>query len=252
MSLSKQLYTEALLKSEEILSKSPLSQAAQALANGQTLNGNITLRTLRDIIPSVKQKADAEADPLVCILLLAETKADIAYRYYAINRVVRRLFKEGRYDRAVAAILKGGRGSDKADLYLKLASLTEEADQRERTRDLLENAYQAQGEESWEPANILANVAAVQFRIGNAGRALSILAEAENRLPFIECAIFESKSLDSDRYRIPERWNFWEGRYVLCSSSTGHEICRGKQIGKSNWLILAGNSSGSGTCRALR
>jgi hypothetical protein len=158
--LASKLYTEALLKSEDILSESPLSLEAQALANGRTLTGNITLSTLRNIIPSVKQKADAEANPLICILLLAE-KADTAYRYYAINGVVPRLFKEGRYDRAVGAILKGGRGSDKAHLYLKLASLTEEADQRERTRDLLENAYRAEGEETREPAKpiILANVA---------------------------------------------------------------------------------------------
>src|SRR5262245_30944935 len=103
------LYREALSRVEALVSQYPPSPAADQLIRGEVKVGSYTLAELRDtVISQAKAKAEAEADPLACAVLVAETTEDVAARGRMLADIAGKYANAGQHEQVVQKVKAAG------------------------------------------------------------------------------------------------------------------------------------------------
>ncbi|NKE69138.1 tetratricopeptide repeat protein [Candidatus Manganitrophus noduliformans] len=198
------LYEASIQKLEALFSEFPDSSLVAEISKGKILVGPYKLDQLRELIlPQAKKRADAEENPLEVALLIAEKKADPAYRGYAIRGVALRYAEERKDERALeVALTKTWRGQrpglllDLSENYAKrgliekasglLALALESAEAIPGTQDTLEIR-----------ASQLAAVANAYVKAGKKEKGLAIIARANEDALQIEHAYYRGRALSS-------------------------------------------------------
>lgn len=134
-------YKLASEKIEDLLSSYPTSKEASQVVQGKLRIGGYTYDELKGkVLPQTKRKAEAEADPIEAIILLAERKADEAYLEAVLNGVIRIYKKRGQIEKAVEVALTRTRFFDRPRFLMKLAFDYSEQGKKKEALALLEKA----------------------------------------------------------------------------------------------------------------
>ncbi len=97
-------YQEAKEKIEHLLTKYPSSYLAYNLRAEETAIVGLTLEEFRQAEKSLKRKAAAEKDPILCALLIAEAIKDNAARIMAMTAIAENQAAAGQKEKAIALL----------------------------------------------------------------------------------------------------------------------------------------------------
>src|SRR5262249_476909 len=103
------LYREALSQAEALVSQYPPSPAADQLIRGEGKVGPYTLAELRGgVMRRAEARAEAEADPLACAVLVAETTEDAAARGRMLADIASKYANAGQHEQVVQIVKAAG------------------------------------------------------------------------------------------------------------------------------------------------
>ncbi len=204
------LYEKSLTKLERITSKYPSSQLAVEIAQGKAKIGPYSIQSFRDVVlPLARRKAEAEQDPKVCAIFVAETMAYVGSKTIALSEIAGKYTAAKQFEQALLVARTIQDDTVKASVLAGISNKVSEAGQKEKAIEILSEALRiikydkafalvvkvGQKEKALEiiletlqaariiedpdaKATALFEVAGKYFEVGEKGKATEILSEA--------------------------------------------------------------------------